>query len=138
MKTPIRVLMAAVAMACAPAMMAQTINDPVAEIRAMKPAEFDAYMAAIAQQTTAAAPIQADAVTTVTRAIYMPQMKTLNYMVQLSQAIAPQAAAQSFKAGLCKGRSVLANMDRGVTYQYSVTTPAQSYNVTFKRADCQS
>jgi len=57
--------------------------------------------------------------------------------VQLAEALTAQAAAQNLKDGLCKGRSVLAIMGRGVTYQYSVTTPTQSYNITFKRADCQ-
>ena len=137
MQTQTRVAMAAIAMTCALGVMAQSISDPVAEIRAMKSADFDAFMAAIAQQTSAAAPIQTDAVTTVTRAVYLPQMQTLNYTVQLAEALTAQAAAQSLKAGLCKGRSVLAIMGRGVTYQYSVTTPTQSYNITFKRADCQ-
>ena len=137
MQTQTRVAIAAVAMTCALGALAQSISDPVAEIRVMKPAEFDAFVAAIAQQTTAAAPIQTDAVTTITRAIYLPQIRTLNYTVQLAEALTAQAAAQNLKAGLCKGRSVLAIMGRGVTYQYSVTTPTQSYNITFKRADCQ-
>lgn len=137
MQPQTRVTIAAVAMTCALGVMAQSISDPVAEIGAMKPAEFDAFVAAIAQQTTAAAPIQSDAVTTITRAIYLPQIRTLNYTVQLAEALTAQAAAQNLKAGLCKGRSVLAIMGRGVTYQYSVTTPTQSYNITFKRADCQ-
>lgn len=137
MKTKISALLAAAGLVCAPALVAQTIADPVAAIRTMSQAEVDANMAGIAQQTTAAAPIQADDVTTVVRAIYLPQMKTLNYVVRLSEAIPPAAAAKNMGGGLCKGRTVLAFMERGVIYQYSVTTPTQTYTITFKRGDCQ-
>lgn len=115
---------------------AQTISDPIAAIRAMSHAEVDDNMMAIAQQTTAAAPIQSDAITTITRAIYIKSTRTLAYTVQLSRAASAQEAAANMKPGLCRGRTVLALMEKGVSYQYSVTTPSQTYNITFKRSDC--
>lgn len=115
---------------------AQTVTDPVAQVRSLSPAGVDANLAAMAQQVTLAAPIQTDDVTTVERAVYLPQLKTLTYMVRLSKAIPPQTVASNTVAAICGGRTNIAFMDRGVTYQYSVTTPAQTFFVSIKRSDC--
>lgn len=132
----IKTLAAVLAGFLASATFAQTISDPTSEIRAMSMSEIDATMTAIAQQTTAAAPLATDAVTTTERAIYLKQTKTITYTVRLSEPITPAAAAKSTALGLCRGRIALALMERGVLYHYSVTTPAQTYGITFKRSDC--
>lgn len=136
MSTTFRALSTVLFVCLTTAVSAQTIEDPIAAIRAMSSAQVDETMQAIAQQTTLAAPLQTDQITTIVRAIYLRQMRTLNYTVQLSRAATPQEAAANMKPGLCRGRTVLALMDKGVNYQYSVTTPAQTYSITFKRSDC--
>jgi len=137
MMTKTRALLAALGLLCTQALWAQTISDPVALIRAMSDAEVDANMTGIAQHITASAPVQADAVTTIARAVYLPTLKTLNYVVRLSESVPASTAAKRMGESLCKGRTNLAFMDRGVTYQYSVTTPSQTYSISFKRGDCQ-
>jgi hypothetical protein len=136
MKTTSLALVTGLGLALAFPSAAQTISDPIAEIRAMTRAQVDASMAEIAQGTTAAAPLQSDAITTIAGAIYIKKTRTLVYTVQLSRSTPPEEAAANMKAGLCRGRTVLAFLEKGVTYQYSVTTPAQTYNIVFKRSDC--
>lgn len=135
-KTWSRGVLLALGLGFAANLTAQTIDDPTATVKAMNSAQIDETMAAIAQQTTASAPIQSDATTTIVRAVYMKPVKTLVYVVQLSQPIPPEQAAKTVAGWLCKGKSVLALMERGVTYQYAVSTPTQAYNITFKRSDC--
>ena len=116
---------------------AQKIDpDPVATIQAYSPTEIDSHMSAMAQAISVSAPIQADAVTTVVRAIYVKPSRMLVYMVQLSAPISPADAAQSMKSGFCAGRTNLALIAKGVTYQYAVTTPTQTYNITFTKGSC--
>lgn len=121
----------------ASASMAQTVTDPVAQVRALSSAGVDANLAAMAQQVTLTAPIRTDDVTTIERAVYLPQYKTFNYVVRLSQSIPSQTLASNTVAAICRGRTNVAFMDRGVTYQYSVTTPSETFAISIKRADCR-
>ena len=117
--------------------MAQTVIDPVEQVRALSSAGVDANLAALAQQVNLAAPIRTDDVTTVERAVYLPNHKTINYMVRLSQSLPSQTVASNTVAAICGGRTNIAFMDRGVTYQYSVTTPTDTFAISIKRSDCR-
>lgn len=121
----------------ASASMAQTVIDPVEQVRALSSAGVDANLAALAQQVNLAAPIRTDDVTTVERAVYLPNHKTINYMVRLSQSLPSQTVASNTVAAICGGRTNIAFMDRGVTYQYSVTTPTDTFAISIKRSDCR-
>ena len=115
---------------------AQTITDTAAQVRALTPDGVDETMAAMAQQVTLAAPITADKVTTFERAIYLRQSKLFNYVVKMTESIPPETVAKNTLAFVCSGRTNIAFMDRGVTYQYSVRTPTQSFAISVKRSDC--
>lgn len=116
---------------------AQTVHkSPEQEISALPIDQIDQLMAATAATVAKSVPIQADEITQVVGAVYLKPLRTLNYRVRLSQDISSAAAAAAMKPGFCSGSMNKAFMSRGVKYQYSVTTPAQSYIFVFGAKDC--
>lgn len=112
-------------------------NSPDQRFRTMTSEQIDRTMQDMAAAVSQSAPIQTDEWTTILGAVYLKPIRTLNYRVSLSQSRSAQAVAQTMKPNFCAGRTNLALMDKGVSYQYSVTTPRDTYNITFTRADCQ-
>ena len=116
---------------------AQTITEsPDKKIAAMTADQVDYVMSETAAATVKSAPIHADAVTTITSAVYIRPQKTLFYRVLLSSSIRAADAAASMKPSFCSSRTNRAFMNKGVTYKYGVTTPTESYDIAFTARDC--
>ena len=109
---------------------------PELAIQSMSPAEVDSHMSQVANAVSQSSPIRSDEITTINRAFYLKSNKTLTYMVSLSEHRNAEDVASSMRPSFCSGRTNKAFMSKGVNYQYSITTPRQSYNIIFSQKDC--
>lgn len=115
----------------------QISQPPEQQIRAMTPEQVDRTMQDMATTINQSVPMVTDRWITVRNAAYLKPLRILNYTVSIAQAYSAQDVAEFMKPNFCAGRVNLALMDRGVTYQYSVTTPAETFSIRFTRADCR-
>lgn len=117
--------------------LAQKIQkSPEKQIAEASPEDVDKFMEYMAHLVNQSAPIETDSETTILRALYLQSVRIFSYSVVLSAPIAAQDSARNMKSLFCSGRTNQVLMDKGISFQYSVKTPADSYIITFSKGDC--
>lgn len=111
-------------------------RSPDLEISQMNSAQVDMAMTEVANVASQSTPIRADEITVVQRVIYLKPMRTLLYQVSLIKHRDASAVAATMRPSFCSGRTNRAFMSKGVTYKYAVTTPKETYSITFAEGDC--
>ena len=115
---------------------AQTSADGSEAIKSATMAQVHELAESMVKQVNASAPINVDAITSVTGATYTRSNNTFLYRVKLATNIRSDEFFQTQQKRLCAGKIVVAMMERTVQFVYSVTTPQYGYTVAYNYFHC--